>query len=539
MNKAEFELEGKIVDVEEDEIYQGRLTVSQGRIKAKERMEVDSSNYILPGLIDAHIHIESSMVPPSLFARTAVSHGTTAIVTDPHEIANVAGLTGVKYMVADSYDVPMKTYFTVPSCVPATPFETSGAMLGPDEVREMLERENFVALGEMMNYPGVLNGSKDVMKKLKVAQELGKPVDGHCPGLSGADLKKYIGAGISTDHECTQLEEAREKAEAGMTIAVRDGSASKDLDNLWPLIDEYDVFIVSDDKHPGDLLKGHINHSLKRAVELGADPLRAVKAVTINPSKHYGLDSGRMKVGSSADLVVMNSLKDFGVKKVYINGEIVAENGNAKFQADPLPFPPTVNLPYIGTDTFDTEFNPGKLRTIQVKKSSLLTGEGEYKHQGGDIDVRDEENVDMISVVSRYGNGSFAVGLVEGFSLKKGAMGSTVAHDSHNLVLVGTDSKSLSHMAKGLAVSGGMGVFDGENTNILPLEVAGLMSTKGPEVVSSKLAELEKTASRLGCGLENPFMTMSFLSLLVIPSLKISDKGLFNVDEFKFVDVKK
>ncbi|UCH89584.1 MAG: adenine deaminase, partial [Thermoplasmata archaeon] len=338
MAEQVLELEGNIVDVAAKRTFPGRLVTGNGIIKSIEETNKDYSTYLAPGFIDAHIHIESSMLCPSRFAEAVVSHGTTSVVADPHEIANVMGLAGIDYMIKDTEAVPLKVYFTAPSCVPATPFETSGAVLGVSEIESLLARPEVVALGEMMNFPGVINEVPEVMAKLEAAKRAGKPIDGHAPMLSGSDLEKYVAAGISTDHECVSLEEAREKAKLGMKIMLREGSATKNLAELAPLANEYDnCFIVSDDKHPEDLREGHLNSTLAKAVQLGIDPLKAVAMVTVNPAEHYKLDRGILAVGKPADIVELDSLESFSVRNVYIAGELSVEHGKPRFEVKPEP----------------------------------------------------------------------------------------------------------------------------------------------------------------------------------------------------------
>jgi adenine deaminase len=443
-------------------------------------------------------------------------------------------------MMRDASSVPLHFFFTAPSCVPATPFETSGSVLGPAEIDELLQMDDIVALAEMMNFPGVIREDQVVLEKIKLARKHSKPVDGHAPLLSGADLCKYIAAGISTDHECSRLEEAQEKKRLGMKIMIREGSSAKNLEELWEVGGD---FLVSDDRHPEDLLQGHLNQILKKAVELGVDPIDAIRMVTVNPATHYNLDTGLLSPGERADLVVIDDLESFNVKKVLINGALVALEGKALFDVKPTMIENSFHLQTIKPSDFEihsTTTENTTVRVIKVIEGQLLTEESE-----ADLEIIDgtlksdlEEDVLKIAVVERYGNNHVANGFINGFNLKKGAIASSVAHDSHNIIVIGTSSEDMALAVNTLKNNQGglVAVCDG-NIYSLKLPVAGLMSIMSAKEVSSQMNHLHEVVNSMGCELVSPFMTMSFMALLVIPQLKISDQGLFDVGSFQFVDV--
>jgi adenine deaminase len=534
-------IRGNLVNPFTEEIYPAEIEVRNGMVECVKQIGGKFNQYILPGFIDAHIHIESSMLTPSRFAEAVVPHGTTSVVSDPHEIANVLGTRGIKYMIEDASTVPLKVFFTAPSCVPATPFETSGAVIGSKEIDEILKYDEMVALGEMMNFPGVLSNDPEVMAKIRAAKNYRKPVDGHAPLLSGNDLCRYIAAGISTDHECTLKEEAIEKRKLGMKVMLRQGSSAK---NLADLIGAGGDFIISDDKHPEDLLKGHVNLMLKEAVELGEDPVKAVKMVTINPAAHYGLNNGLIAPGKPADIVVVDDLKNFKVKEVYIDGNIAAREGKALFSVNPVKLESTFKISSKKHADFEISSSKGeeKVRVIDVMEGQLLTEESEavLSAADGKIDPDIKNDILKISVLERYGRNKMATAFVRGFGLKEGAIASSVAHDSHNIIAVGTNTQDMADAVNNLVKNNG-GLVTASNGCIhsLKLPIGGLMSTKSVEDVAFKLEVLHNAAADMGCKLASPFMTMSFLALLVIPKLKISDMGLFDVEKFDFVDVVK
>jgi len=543
-----LELEGNIVDVRSERVFGGRLVIDGGKIQAVEETGADYDTYLAPGLIDGHIHIESSMLCPSRFAEAVVPSGTTAVVTDPHEIANVMGTPGIDYMIKDSESVPLKTFFTAPSCVPATPFETSGAVLGPEDIEVLLSKDEVVALGEMMNFPGVINEDPVVMAKLEAAKAAGKPVDGHAPMLSGTELGKYVGAGISTEHECTTLEEAREKAKLGMKIMMREGSATKNLEALAPLASEFDnCFLVSDDKHPEDLRDGHVNAMLRKAVLLGVEPIRALRMATLNPAEHYRLGCGALEKGMTADVIEFDNLKKFNINRVFIDGKLAAEGGRCRFETIPLKTPGTISITKRTPEDFRI-YAPGdpvgdvRARVIRLIPDNIVTGEDILDVRLVNREIRADPARDIVklAVVNRYNEASVAAALITGLGIKNGAVASSVAHDSHNIIAAGTDDSALAKAVNTvIANAGGFAVVNGSTgyTNALTLPVAGLMSTKTAETVAQELKTLHEITAELGSSLKSPFLTLSFMALLVIPELKLSDKGLFDGRRFQFVDL--
>ena len=534
-----YKIRGNLLDVFTGDIYPAEVEFRGGTITCVKHLKAEFDHYILPGFIDAHLHIESSMVSPSRFAEAVVPHGTSAVIADPHEIANVMGLDGIKYMMDDSNSVPLKVYFSAPSCVPATPFETSGAVIGLVEIDELLACEDVVALGEMMNFPGVIADDPTVKRKIQTALKYKKPVDGHAPLLTGSDLCKYISAGISTDHECTTLEEALEKKQLGMKIMIREGSSAPNLEDLWKVGGD---FLVSDDRHAEDLLQGHLDLVLRKAVSLGMDPLEAVRMVTLNPAQHYQLDGGSLSPGRAADLVLVDDLEEFNIKEVFINGKLVAQQGKALFKAEPLQLKSSFQLKPKVPGEFDiiSDADSALVRVIQVVEGQLLTLETEawLKSQDGVVQPHLEDDILKIAVVERYGDDRVVNGFVNGFNLEKGAIASSIAHDSHNIIVVGAESTSMAEAVNKIREMGGGLVATSENSHkFLNLPLAGLMSNQSMEKVARDLEELKLFVRTMGCSLDSPFMTMSFLALLVIPQLKISDQGLFDVDKFDFVDV--
>ncbi|GAB4313710.1 MAG: adenine deaminase [Methanobacteriaceae archaeon] len=532
-------LKGNILNVFTEEIYPAEIIVEKGIIKCVKPIKEDLKGYILPGFIDAHIHIESSMLTPSRFSEAVVPHGTTAVVADPHEIANVMGIEGIEYMIRDASSVPLKFFFTAPSCVPATPFETSGSLLSSAEIDKLLGNREIVALGEMMNFPGVIGGDQEVFNKIKTAKKHKKPIDGHAPLLTGDELCKYVAAGISTDHECTQPHEALEKKQMGMKIMLREGSSAKNLEDLLSVGGD---FIVSDDKHPEDLLKGHMDIMLQKAVELGLDPVKAIKMVTINPAQHYSLNNGAIQPGRSADLVLVDDLEKLDVKSVYIDGKLTSRDGVPLFPVKPLTLKTTFISSKKKAEDFEI-FSPKKserVRVIDVMEGQLITGESEaiLKVEDGKIQPNLEEDILKIGVVERYGHNRITNAFVRGFGLKKGAIASSVAHDSHNIIVVGTRGEDMARAVNLILENkGGISiVMEAENYS-LKLPIAGLMSVESAREVSLKLEKLHQVVSTMGSNLKSPFMTLSFMALLVIPKLKISDQGLFDVESFQFVDL--
>jgi adenine deaminase len=542
--EKEFSVKGNIVDVIRRRIFPGEITIKGIHIvdiiETREKYE----DYILPGFVDAHIHIESSMLIPSEFARIASVHGTVATVSDPHEIANVLGINGVRYMMENGNLVPFKFFFGAPSCVPATSFETSGAELTPEDIRELFKEDGLKYLSEMMNYPGVLFRDKMVMEKLMIAKDYGKPIDGHAPGLKGEDAKKYVLSGISTDHECYSIEEALDKISFGMKILIREGSAAKNFETLHTLIksDNEMVMLCSDDKHPDDLVEGHINEVVKRALKKGHDLFDVLNAAIVNTVKHYNLEVGLLQQGDYADFIVIDNFDNLKIKQTYIDGILVAENGKTKIDSVKSKIINNFNaLPKNVTD-FSLKAESKTIKVIEAIEGELITKELELepKVEAGFYISDIEKDILKITVVNRYSNKKPAVAFIKGFGLKKGAITSSVAHDSHNIIAVGITDKEICDTVNALIeTKGGIAVNTGKSIEILPLPVAGIMSNGDGYEVAEKYSRINKLPKELGCKLHAPFMTLSFMALLVIPSLKLSDKGLFDGNKFQFVELNK
>ncbi len=546
LGATNFSVKGNIVDIKSKNIYPGKIFIDAGKIKAIEKLSADQKlpNFILPGFIDAHVHIESSMLVPSEFAKLAVAHGTVASISDPHEIANVCGMQGVEFMIANGKTVPFKFHFGAPSCVPATIFETAGAALNFEEVELLLQKDEINYLSEMMNFPGVLNRDEEVMKKIASAKKYNKPVDGHAPGLKGEDAKKYIDAGISTDHECFTKEEALDKLQYGMKILIREGSAAKNFEALIDLLNDYPdkIMFCSDDKHPDSLVEGHINLLCRRAIAKGIDIFKILQAACINPVEHYNMQVGLLKEGDAADLIVVEDLKDFKVLETYINGELVAEKGVTKIVAPKSEIINNFNCDEKTIADFKYEildFFPGEyINVIEALDGQLITNKITVipKIENGEIVSDTENDILKMVVVNRYKNSPVSKAFVKNFGLKHGAIASSVAHDSHNIIAVGVDDESICR-AVNLIINENGGVSCVENSNdlILSLPVAGLMSNEDGYKVAEIYTAIDKAAKDLGSTLSAPFMTLSFMALLVIPHLKLSDMGLFDGDKFKLV----
>jgi adenine deaminase len=543
MEKQDLKFSGNIVDVVSERIFKGVVIVRDSKIIAVREEDNEDNGYILPGLIDAHIHIESSMLVPSEFARLAVVHGTVGTVSDPHEIANVLGVKGVRFMIENGKKVPFKFYFGASSCVPATGFETAGGKLGIEELDELLKSEDIRYLSEMMNFPGVLYGDEEVAQKLALAKKYHKPVDGHAPGLTGKLAEKYILAGISTDHECYTLEEAVEKIGYGMKILIREGSAAKNFEALAELIQKYPdkVMLCSDDKHPNDLVSGHINQLVKRAFSLGYDKMKVLRCATFNPVKHYGLDTGLLQPGDPADFILVDDLENFNILSTYVNGRKVAENRKTLISS--VAVSPLNEFHAKPVKRADIVVRPAgkRIRVMNAIDGQLITGEIIVNARIEDNEVKaDPEHDELkIVVINRYYSAPPAIGFVSGFGLKSGAIASCVAHDSHNIIAVGTDDESIVAAINAVVSSrGGISVASGGELSVLPLPVAGIMSDEDGYKVAARYHILdEKVRKKLKCSLKAPFMTLSFMALLVIPDLKLSDKGLFDGTKFSFVDL--
>ena len=542
MGKTSFEIQGNIVDVVAKRIFQGTIVVFDGKIMAIREEPVEANEFILPGLIDAHIHVESSMLIPSEFARLAVVHGTVASVSDPHEIANVLGVPGVKFMIANGQKTPFKFYFGAPSCVPATPYETTGARLGVAEVNELLQMPEIKYLSEMMNFPGVLFNDPEVMDKLELAREAGKPVDGHAPGLNGEDVEKYIKAGISTDHECFTIEEAYQKIKYGMHILIREGSAAKNFETLYPLIDEFpdQVMLCSDDKHPNDLAAGHINIEVKRALNLGLNAMNVLRSCTYNPVKHYNLGIGLLQIGDPADFIRVDNLDDFNVLATYINGCMVAESGKSLIAGvAEAPFN-LFNIGVVEAKEFRVAPEENQIKVMEAYDGQLITGLllANPVIVGNNVVSDLTHDILKIVVKNRYHEAPASVGFIHNIGLKRGAIASSVAHDSHNIIAVGADDDSIAGAINLIiAEKGGISLVDGETKRILPLPFAGIMSGLDGYEVARLYEEMDSHVKRMGATLSAPYMTLSFMALLVIPEIKLSDKGLFDGTHFTFTGV--
>lgn len=540
MKKGTKTVSGNIVDLLGLRTFPGTLKISEGRIAEIIREDREFATYILPGFVDSHIHIESSMLVPSEFARLAVIHGTVAVVSDPHEIANVLGIDGIRYMIRNGRQSPLKLYFGAPSCVPATTFETSGAVIDPEQVEELLKTEEIRYLSEMMNFPGVINDDPVVGKKIEAAKKYAKPIDGHAPGLRGKDLKKYIEAGISTDHECLTKEEALEKIGLGMKIQIREGSAAKNFAELIPIIEEHaqSCMFASDDKHPDDLIKGHINELVKRALKLGYDRMKVLRCACLNPVSHYGLDIGLLQKDDRADFVVIDNFEDFNILKTYINGEKVAENGRALFARVPAKVVNNFQAKKKEVADFQLRKAGETINVIVAIDGQLITERIQVKPKIVDGYLISDTRRDIlkIAVVNRYRNAPVAIGFIKGFGLREGAISTSVAHDSHNIVAVGVANEDICRAVnKVIENRGGLAVACGDLCEDLPLPVAGLMSDKDGFEVARQYNKLDSLAKGLGSKLKDAFMTLSFMALLVIPKIKLSDKGLFDGERFELI----
>ena len=550
---SSFSISGNLVDVHQQKIYPATITVENGKIisiKKTPDSGLPAQDYILPGFIDSHVHIESSMLVPSEFARLAVVHGTVATVSDPHEIANVCGMEGVEFMIENGKTVPFKFNFGAPSCVPATIFETAGAALDSTDVEKLLQRDEIKYLSEMMNFPGVLHEDEEVMKKIAAAHRLLKPVDGHAPGLRGEKAKQYIEAGIYTDHECFTAEEALDKLKYGMKILIREGSAAKNFEALIELLHDYpnQMMFCSDDKHPDSLVLGHINLLCARAVAKGIDIFKILKAACVNPVHHYKLDVGLLREGDAADFIVVKDLERFIVVKIFINGELVAENGISNIKTSKSGLINNFSCSKKEVSDFETAWNNEKeIPVIEALDGQLITNKLPFTPKVVDARPDDpvgrgkivsdiERDILKIVVVNRYSNAPIAKAFIKNFGLKEGALASSVAHDSHNIVAVGVDDESICN-AVNLVIenSGGVSFCKEDIEMIVPLPVAGLMSNEDGYKIAEQYSLIDKAVKDAGSTLGSPFMTLSFMALLVIPHLKLSDKGLFDGDSFSFI----
>lgn len=543
MRNRTFQVTGNIVDVVNSRIFKGTVFVEGGKIVdiiSDPNPVPDSGPIIMPGFVDSHVHIESSLLVPTEFARLVVSHGTVASVSDPHEIANVLGIDGVRYMVEVGKKSPFKFYFGAPSCVPATTFETAGAIVNSDDIDKLLSFDDIKYLGEMMNYPGVIYGDNEVIKKLESARRHNKPIDGHAPLLSGSDLKKYCAAGITTDHECSSLDEAQEKINLGMKIQIREGSAAKNFNTLIGIIKEHpeNVMFCSDDAHPHELINGHINVLVKKAIDLGYNILDVIKSATLIPKLHYNLEVGMLQKNDPADFIIVDNFNDFNILKTYIDGELVAENGKSllpKISVD------TINnfvAEKVTAHDFRVEDKGKDINIIGVINGEIITEKlvGRAKVVDNNLVSDVENDILKIAVVNRYENKKPAVAFIKNFGLKRGTLASSVAHDSHNIVIIGCDDESMA-VATNMIIEnkGGFAVYDNDIKMCLPLPVAGIMTNDDAFKVAEDYLKIKNLAKNLGSTLSDPFMTMGFMALLVIPKLKLSDKGLFDCEKFELI----
>ncbi|WP_286756123.1 adenine deaminase [Roseivirga sp. UBA838] len=538
-----MKISGHIVDVRNRRIFDGEIRMEGNKIVSIQETNQVADQYILPGFVDAHVHVESSMLVPSEFARLAVVHGTVATVSDPHEIGNVLGVKGVEYMIENGRKVNFKFYFGAPSCVPATTFETAGAEISAAEVDYLLQKPEVKYLAEMMNWPGVLYGDETVRQKIESAQKAGKPIDGHAPGLRGEQAEKYVKAGMSTDHECFTADEARDKLKHGMKIAIREGSAAKNFDALVELFGEAPEMLMfcSDDKHPDNLVEGHIDQLVKRTLAKGFNLFDVLTAACITPVDHYSLDVGTLQTGDLADFIVVNNLQEFNVLATYINGKAVAERGKTliprvdneiinRFDCAPVSAK-QIALKATGREVQVIEAMDGQLITNSLWLPCPINAEG--------MAVSDpRKDILKMVVVNRYHKARPAIAFIKNFQLKEGAIASCVGHDSHNIIAVGTNDEDLARAINLIIESqGGVSAVGSDNEMVLPLPVAGIMSAEDGYVVAQKYTAIDAMAKKLGSKLNSPFMTLSFMALLVIPKLKLSDKGLFDGESFSFTNL--
>lgn len=535
-------IQGNIVDIPNKRIFKGAITIKNDTIVAIEAQQHNIDTYILPGFVDAHIHIESSMLVPSEFAKVAVTHGTVATVSDPHEIANVLGVEGVQFMIDNGKQVPFKFNFGAPSCVPATAFESAGATIDAKAIKTLLENPDIKYLAEMMNYPGVLFDDAEVLEKIAWAKHYNKPIDGHAPGVIGEDITKYINAGITTDHECFTYSEALEKLQKGMQLLIREGSAAKNFEALIGLLPEYfkNIMFCSDDKHPDDLIIGHINTLCARAVAKGIDVFKVLQSACINPVKHYNLEVGQLQVGDKADFIVVENLQTFKTLKTYINGILVFNSGTSLIPTVPFKLLNNFKCTPKETQDFRLEATSKNIQVIEALEGQLVTNAvtAEATITDGNLVSNTTNDILKIAVVNRYNNEKPAIGFIKNFGLKEGAIASSVGHDSHNIIAVGvTDAAICKAVNAIIKDKGGICAVSNSEEKNIALPVAGIMSDKSCELIGAAYAQLDQMAKHMGCTLTAPYMTLSFMALLVIPALKLSDKGLFNGKTFQFTPV--
>ena len=546
-----FSVEGNIFDAKNARFVQGEVHVENGIIKGIEERASKNNSFFLPGLVDSHIHVESSLLVPTEFARLAVRHGTVATVSDPHEIGNVLGVDGVYYMLNNAEQTPLKILFGAPSCVPATSsaLETSGKEITAEQVAELLRRPDIGYEAEMMNFPGVLNADDVVTAKIEAARRIGKPIDGHFPGGRGEEARRYAEAGypgevtISTDHECFTLEEAMDKLKYGMKISIREGSAAQNLEALHELFSTVppdQIMLCSDDRHPDTLIEGHINELMRRLVGHGHDPIPVILSATKTPIDHYNMNVGLLQPGDPADFIRVDDLKDFKVRETYIDGELVSQDGECLLPSVPVEVINNFNRSPVTTDQLIMRGETSRVRVIDVIDGELITKEGsaEAPLRNGEYQTDLDQDLLKIAVINRYGDTPPALAYVRGFKLKYGALASSVGHDCHNIVAVGTNDADLAQAINMvIEKKGGLSLASGSHQEMVPLPVAGIMSDQPGEKVAAEYATLDQQARDLGSSLRSPFMSLSFLALLVIPKLKLSDKGLFDGESFSFVSL--
>lgn len=538
----EITIKANLIDIVAKETFPAEVKIIDGKIFSINQINEKLETYILPGFIDSHVHIESSMLIPSEFAKIAVKHGTVGTISDPHEIANVMGIQGVDFMIENAQKVPFHFYFGAPSCVPATQFETAGALINSDDINQLLSRKEIVYLAEMMNFPGVIYKDEEVLKKLDFAKKHGKPIDGHAPGLMREDMKTYFNSGISTDHECFGYNEALEKLKHGVKVMIREGSAAKNFDTLIPLLKDFpeQIMFCCDDKHPDNLLEAHINEHVKRALKLGNNLYDVLRAASYNVVKHYNLPIGLLQIGDSADFIEIDNIEDFNILKTYINGEIVAENGQS--------FIPTIESEIINNfdcsikqpADFKIKAESDKIRVIEALDGQLITHEiyAETLAVKGFSESNTDEDILKIAVVNRYFDAPIATAFIKNFGLKNGAIASCVAHDCHNIVVVGTNDEDMCKAVNAIIkAKGGISLATESEEMVLELPIAGIMTNLSAKQVAESYISLDRRAKELGSKLRAPYMSLSFMALLVIPELKLSDKGLFNGKSFEFSDV--
>ncbi|CAA0197078.1 Adenine deaminase [Tenacibaculum maritimum] len=535
-------IQGNIVDIQNKRVFKGEVVVKDGKIAKIQEADHTIETYILPGFIDAHIHIESSMLVPSEFAKIAVTHGTVATISDPHEIANVLGVKGVDFMIENGKKVPLKFNFGAPSCVPATSFESAGAVIDSEDIKEMMKNPDIKYLAEMMNYPGVLFDDDEVLKKIQYAKENNKPIDGHAPGLRGDDVTKYIAAGISTDHECFTYEEALEKLEKGMKVIIREGSAAKNFEALIDLLPVHykEIMFCSDDKHPDDLLLGHINQLCERAVNKGVDVFKVLQAACINPVEHYKLEVGLLREGDAADFIVVDDITSFKVLQTYIDGELVAENGVSFVKSVAFEVLNNFNTDPKKVEDFEFYSAAEKIRVIEALDGELVTNEivAASLIAAGNLVSDITNDILKMTVVNRYKNAAPSIAFIKNFGLKEGAIASSVGHDSHNIIAVGVSDELICKAVNLLIKNkGGVCAVTETKEEVVSLPVAGIMSDKSAIEIGKSYAALDAMAKEMGSTLRAPYMTLSFMALLVIPSLKLSDKGLFDGNQFTFTSL--